>query len=223
MPEQPKKPHGNKGKTRSPELRARISASLKGRKLPPEQLAKVRAAAEARRGKKRPPFSDEWRANMSKARRGKKLTPEHRAKIAEGLKGNKRGPRPDMRGDKNPMRRPEVRAKVSESQKGRPVPPERRARIAASLEGRTYPVGWGRPKKTPGYKGAHRRLDREYGPIKAQSCGVCGEPAKQWALLHEAAYTEVDGRGQRYSMDPTDYLAMCVQCHRRYDCGKLSL
>ena len=60
----PKTANKNRGKKRTPEQRAKISAALKGKKKPPEHIA-----------------------NMSIARRGKKLSPEHRAKISKAQKG----------------------------------------------------------------------------------------------------------------------------------------
>lgn len=187
--------HGNKGKTRSPELRARISASLKGRKLSDEHRAAIGAS---QRGKKRPPFSAEWRANMGAAKRGKKLTPEHKAKISAGNKGKHGAPRPDMQGDRNPMRQPEIAAKLKGSRNGRYA-------------------------DVPSYGGLHDRLDSERGKATSHQCEVCDKRARQWALLHEAPSVEVDGHRRSYSLDLDDYIAMCAGCHIRYDRGTLSL
>lgn len=62
-----KKPHGNKGRPRSEETRAKISASKMGSKRP-----------------------DEVKAKISATKKGKKLSEEHRRAISEGhLKKNK--------------------------------------------------------------------------------------------------------------------------------------
>ena len=100
--------------------------------------------------------------------------------------------RPDMRGDGNPMRRPEV---------------------AAQFRG---------PRNTnyaavPSYGSLHNRLDYQRGRATTHDCEVCGAPARQWALSHEAEEVVADERGRRYSLTLSDYLAMCQSCHIRYD------
>jgi group I intron endonuclease len=85
---------GKPGRSPSAEERARISASLKGRKQSPELIAKrikrgrvwseeSRAKLSATKaGKKRPTFSAEWRENMSAALKGRKHSPEAIEKMA---------------------------------------------------------------------------------------------------------------------------------------------
>ena len=73
---------GKKGKSikpLSPESRAKLSASLKGRVFSPETIEKMRAAAKGRS------ISPEARAKMSATRKGRIASPETRAKISAGL------------------------------------------------------------------------------------------------------------------------------------------
>lgn len=63
----------------SAETKAKISATLKGRKHTAEHKAKLSAAAKGRAGKK---HTDETKAKMSKAHTGKKMSAEAKAKIS---------------------------------------------------------------------------------------------------------------------------------------------
>lgn len=95
--------------------RPKISAALKGRKLPPETRAKISVALKGREGR---PQSAETKAKQSAAMTGRKLTPEHRAKIGAVNKGRTRSA--------------ETLAKMSSAQKGHPVSAETRAKISAA-------------------------------------------------------------------------------------------
>jgi hypothetical protein len=64
-----------RGKTHSPETRAKIAAANRGKTRSPEARAKIAAAARNR--------TPETRAKMAAAQRGKTLSPEARAKMAE--------------------------------------------------------------------------------------------------------------------------------------------
>jgi hypothetical protein len=85
-------------KTRGPpseESRAKISATLTGRKLPPFTEAHRAALSASLKGQKRGPLSEEHRALLSKIKTGKKRPPmsdEWRAAIGAAQLGKKRGP-----------------------------------------------------------------------------------------------------------------------------------
>lgn len=67
-----------------------VAGSHLGLKYSSETRAKM---SEARKGKKKPPFTDEHRANLGAALKGRKLplrTNEHQAKISAANKGKKR-------------------------------------------------------------------------------------------------------------------------------------
>jgi group I intron endonuclease len=68
--------------TRSPELRARISATLKGHPVAEESRAKMSASHKGVKVgyRKRRPMSDEHKAKISASMRGKRKTPESIAK-----------------------------------------------------------------------------------------------------------------------------------------------
>lgn len=98
-------------KLRKPEVNAKISATLAGRKMDPERYAKLLARVQ----------SPEWKEKMSKVHKGKKLTDEqkeHLSKIRTGMKI------------------PGVGAKISASLKGKPKSPEHIEKSAAAHRGK---------------------------------------------------------------------------------------
>lgn len=109
---------------RTPEYRAKIGATLRGRTRSPEHCAALRK-----------PKSLETRAKLSVACSGWKHTPESRAKIATSSRGRKYGPRS-----------PETRAKLSAAQRRRyadgrgrklgPFSSEHRAKLSAAARRR---------------------------------------------------------------------------------------
>ncbi len=78
--------NGSTGVICSEEVREKIAASKRGKPLSPEHRA---AIASSNRGRKHPPEELE---KMSAARRGKPLSAAHRAAISAGLKGKKKSP-----------------------------------------------------------------------------------------------------------------------------------
>jgi group I intron endonuclease len=87
---------GKPGRAHTDEQRAKIAASLTGKKLSEQHKANITAAvprgwthteeakakiAAAKIGKKRAPYSDEWRAKISAANTGRKPSPESVAKM----------------------------------------------------------------------------------------------------------------------------------------------
>lgn len=60
------------------------------------------------------------------------------------------------------------------------------------------------------YSGAHQRIRRIKGPASAQRCALCPRQAREWSFIPNYA-------DRRFSTDPDDYRALCVQCHRAYD------
>ena len=71
------------GKTHSEEAKAKISATLTGRKLSEETKAKISAATK---GRKLPPRSEEHKAKIGAANAGLKRSEEHKAKIGAANK-----------------------------------------------------------------------------------------------------------------------------------------
>lgn len=96
----------------SPETRAKMSETRKGRRLSDAHRA---ATSAGRMGIK---FSDQTRAKMSAARTGIERSSETRAKIADFQRGRTRSP--------------ETRARMSAAKMGHTVTPETRAKISAS-------------------------------------------------------------------------------------------
>lgn len=89
----------------------------------------------------------------------------------------------------------------------------RRPEIALKLTGPNNP----KYVEVPNYGSLHDRLDYQRGHASAFDCEVCGNPARHWALSHEAEEVVTDKRGRRYSLTLDDYIAMCRSCHTRYD------
>lgn len=113
------------GAKRGPEASARMSAGQRGRKHPPETIAKIIAAI-----KQRPPMSDETRAKLSAANAGAKRSPEAIRNMTAGQRaffeaGKQRVPITE-----------ETRRKLAETSKGRRHTQESIEKIAATKRGR---------------------------------------------------------------------------------------
>jgi predicted GIY-YIG superfamily endonuclease len=109
----------------SPETRAKMSASKKGKKFLPEHCANI---AKAKRN-----ISPETRVKMSYSQQHKVVTAEHKAKISASLIGNTR--------TKGYKHTPEAIAKLSAASKGRVWSAESRAKLSASKMGNKSKTG----------------------------------------------------------------------------------
>ena len=68
------------------------------------------------------------------------------------------------------------------------------------------------------YHTAHQRLARLYGrPSLCESCGASGQRVYHWALDHRRATTVLASEQGPYSLEPSDYIRLCVPCHKRMD------
>lgn len=129
------------------ESRAKLSRSLRGRKVSPETRRKI---AESLIGK---PFSEERCRNISDGRRGKGgghlLTEESRRKISVTLTGRTNGPHSEetrrkiSEKHKGMTHSEEARRLISEVQKGKVIPEMQRRKISETLKGRPKPQGFG--------------------------------------------------------------------------------
>ena len=70
------------GVVHTADTRAKLSALRKGIPKSPEWRAKISAS---QKGRKRPPFSAEWRAKLSESNKGKLRTEEQRANVSAGV------------------------------------------------------------------------------------------------------------------------------------------
>lgn len=102
-----------------PEVRAKISASSKGKKMSEESRAKM---SKSTKGKNHPNYgkklSAETRLRMSVSQKGKTLSEETRAKLSEAMKGKTLSE--------------ESRAKISEGNKGKKLSEETKDKMKAS-------------------------------------------------------------------------------------------
>lgn len=122
-----------------PALRARVSASLKGRVKTPEHLAKI---SKARTGSKNSP---ETRAKIFAANKGRVWSPEIIAKRAAALKGRKKPEHLRMRlGDmtRGVLKTAEHRKKLGDALRGRKLPPEHIENSAAARRGKPKSEAW---------------------------------------------------------------------------------
>jgi hypothetical protein len=120
--------HPGFGKKRSPEIIARVSESLKGRRLSAEHVAKL--------------HSPEVRTKISASKLGKKLSQEHRAKLSAKFSGEKN----HFFGKKHSQKTiekllghvvsQETRMKIAAAQTGKKASPETRARMSVAATGR---------------------------------------------------------------------------------------
>jgi len=58
----------------------------------------------------------------------------------------------------------------------------------------------------------------DQGSAADQGSCPCGSPAREWAYQYSAIDERVEEEtGRKFSLDPSDYVAMCIPCHRRLD------
>ena len=57
-----------------------------------------------------------------------------------------------------------------------------------------------------GYQGVHHWIRKHKGLASKRKCVFCSKQAKEWA--------NIDGK---YRRRVSDYISLCVSCHRRYD------
>ena len=71
------------------------------------------------------------------------------------------------------------------------------------------------------YFGMHRRLARDRGKAREQSCADCGRRAEHWSYDGtDPAELHYDPPGKRrlaYSLDQSRYLPRCRSCHNLHD------
>lgn len=125
--------HPMYGKSLSSEVRAKISASLTGKKH-------TEAWCENMRGDGNPMRCPEIAAKCAAANRGKPKSPEHRAKLSAVRSGKPHpcGPAISriMASDANPMKRPEIAAKISKLKTGVKRSLETREKISKAKRGK---------------------------------------------------------------------------------------
>ncbi len=102
----------------SEEMRQKISAARKGRKLSEEHRRNMSAAQKGRK------FSAEHRRNISEAHKGQKHSEESRRKISAAAKGRKLSE--------------ESRRKISSARKGQKHSEEHRRNLSAAQKGRKF-------------------------------------------------------------------------------------
>ena len=143
---------GGVGVERTSETCAKISAALKGKPKSPEHRAKISATLATHTGEKNSFFgrhhTEESKAKMRAAQTGKKHTAETRAKMSATRKGKPKSPETRaklsmaLRGEKNPRygkrNTVEHQAKIVASHLGKKTPPETCAKIAAALRGNPF-------------------------------------------------------------------------------------
>jgi hypothetical protein len=66
-----------------------------------------------------------------------------------------------------------------------------------------------------GYDRAHRRARPLLDMTSCTSCGATGRV--QAALRSDARFVKTDAKGRDYSPRSSDYIPLCVPCHRAYD------
>ena len=66
-----------------------------------------------------------------------------------------------------------------------------------------------------GYSGLHKRIRQELG--KPETCEHCGKSGLKGKQIHWA------NKSGKYLTLHTDWLRLCVSCHRKYDKGRFSI
>jgi hypothetical protein len=116
---------------------------------------------------------------------------------------------------------PEQIAKIKEARAKQVVTAKHRKSIGQSLKklwdsGELKRENWWTWKGDKvGYSGLHKRIRREFGqPDTCEHCHKSGLTGKQ---IHWA------NKSGMYKSERSDWLRLCVTCHRRYDKGRFSI
>ena len=117
---------GQTSPSREPEVRAKISAAMAGRKLSLAHIAHISDAMRLNSPSRRP----EVAAKISAANRGRQLSAEHRAKLSAAQLAL---------GDRHHSKRPEWRAKAAETAKKIAARPDVRAKQSKRMMGNANP------------------------------------------------------------------------------------
>ncbi len=143
--------------------------------------------------------SEATREKMRQARLGYKLSDEAREKIRQkalGRRGSNLGKKFSA----------EHRRKISESQKGKIISLDHIERISGENSGQ-----WRGDKV--GYGGLHVWVRKQLG--KPDTCVNCNKSGLSGRKIHWA------NKSHQYKRDLTDWLRLCVSCHKAYDSNKL--
>jgi len=111
----------HRGRKRSPETCANISAALTGKKRGPQSPEHIEKRIAPLRGRKTGPKSEKTKSKISESLTGRKMDDEIKSKISASLKGKKHTD--------------EHNAKVAAALKGKPLSKEHRAKLSAAKKG----------------------------------------------------------------------------------------
>lgn len=178
------------GKSVSPEVRAKISASRKGKKTGFENPMW---------GKH---LSPETRAKLSAAHKGKRHTAESRTKMSAARKGCKNA----MYGKKHT---PETLSKMSAAHRRENLSPETLKKMSASKTGPKHPRWLGGISHEPYGWEFNAELKEEVRRRDGYKCQLCGVPQAECARklsVHHIDYCKTNS-------SPVNLITLCVHCH----------
>uniref|UniRef100_A0A6M3IQ66 Homing endonuclease n=1 Tax=viral metagenome TaxID=1070528 RepID=A0A6M3IQ66_9ZZZZ len=189
---------GDKNPAKRPEVREKISRTLKGRvsnrkgvKLSKETREKMSKAMKGFR------HTEESKRKMSKAQKGKVISKEWRRKISEAQKGK--------------VISEEAKKKMSIAHKGKKLSEEHKRKISESHKGeKAYQWLGGKSFEPYGLefnedlKEVIRNRDRR----KCQICDKTELENKEKLSIHHIDYNKKNN-------DPKNLISICRKCHRR--------
>lgn len=139
---------GITGLKRSPEFCKRLGDFHRGKTISPEARAKISLAGKGRPSNRRGvTLAPEVREKIAVKLRGKKLSPEHKANVSRAMRGREGRP---ITSEQRAKMVAGLRAK-GPANKGQPCSDEQKAKISATCKAKGIlpPIGWNRGKKTP--------------------------------------------------------------------------
>lgn len=189
---------GTPGMKLTPEHRAKISASQKGKRLSPEHVAQIKARNTGRRHTPealakmsawpRPAWTAERRSKLSKTLTGRKLSPEHRAKMCGKQVSQETREKMSSSARSKPPTSQETKDKLSSKGKGRTFTPEQRAQIAATLKGRPHTP----ERKAKIIEALRQRTDEQEADRRAKLSAVGrGKPGRAHTPEAKARMSEI--------------------------------
>ena len=203
-----KKLSENNGSDR-PEVRAKISNALKGRKKTPEHLANIAAAIKNRS----PEMREKNRAINSASKMGHIVTPETRLKISNSKKNPSQETLRKMSiASSNPSK--ETRERMSKAQKGSVATPETRKILSDMRKGEkhyNWKGGISFEPYCPDFNPAFKERCREFFDRVCVECGKTEAENGRKLDTHHVSYDKMVCCNGKKPL----FVALCKSCHQR--------
>lgn len=143
------------------------------------------------------------KAPWNKGKKLRPLTPEHKQKIKEKMLGNTNGFKSGNPGYWKGKKRPEVLGWLSPIEKGK--------RLSMETEFKNGSIPSNFKGSAANYHAVHHWVNNHLG--KPDTCQHCGKSKLNGRQIQWA------NKSHLYKRELTDWIRLCVSCHKKYDKG----